>query len=54
MGRSFLLQHAIATSCVRGGGLKKKREKKVQHPKKTKMPKSSRKVRVLKGGKGEP
>ena len=54
MGRSFLLHHSTATSCVGGGGFKKKREKKVQYPKKTKMPKSSGKVRVLKGGKREP
>ena len=50
----FTLTFNCHVLCKGGGGLKKKREKKVQHPKKTKMPKSSGKVRVLKGGKGEP
>ena len=36
------------------GGYKKKKKKEVQHTKKTRIPKSSEKVRILKGGKGEP
>ena len=50
--REFLLQHSTATSHVKGGYQKKK--KKVQHVKKTRIPKSSGKVRILKGGKEEP
>ena len=48
----FYSKHSIATSCVKGGlQEKKKRKKEVQHAKKTRMPKSSRKVKGLKGKK---
>ena len=36
------------------GSLQKKKEKEAQHAKKTRTPKSSRKVEILKGGKGKP